>query len=159
MPRLLLTLLILLSGLALGCGLNESERAVADTNEAIRGVEEASRAVADAIHSLPEGPLATDAFDGLRAAVERYMGRMETLNERVRSLRPHFPHLAAYIDETFRPAAEAAAAACQEALSTLADTDTDPEAVRRAITRVGLCMDRYATAVTNVSSEYRRGSR
>ena len=159
MPRLFLTVLILLTGLASACGLNESERSVAETNEAIRAVEEAGRAVADAIHGLPETGLHFDSFEEVRSSIERYMERMDTLNDAVRNLRPHFERLAPYIDDTFRPAAEAAAAACQEALGTLQNPAADAEGYRRAITRAGLCMDRYATAVTNVSNEYRRGSR
>ncbi|TVR01769.1 MAG: hypothetical protein EA398_09125 [Deltaproteobacteria bacterium] len=159
MPRLFLTFLILLTGLASACGLNESERAVADTNEAIRAVEQAGRTVADAIHALPESGLNHDSFGALRAAIGQYMGRMETLNDAVRDLRPHFERLVPHIDETFRPAAEAAASACQEATGILENPAADADAYRRAITRIGLCMDRYATAVTNVSNEYRRGSR
>lgn len=157
MPRFLTGLILVLAVLAAGCGLNESERAVADTNASIREVQEASQLVARRIAELPEANLTHESFSALRSALGEYMARVDTLNARIRELRGHFERLVPHIDETYRPAAEAAAQACQEAERALTDSASDEEAYRRAITRIGLCMDRYAAAVTNVANAYQDG--
>jgi hypothetical protein len=84
------------------------------------------------------------------------MDRMDALNASIRGLGDHYESLAPFLDATFRPAAETAASACQEALDAIVDDEAGQEDIRRALTRIGLCMERYATAVTRVSAEYGR---
>lgn len=156
MPRFLWILCLTLFTALTGCGLSERERAVADSNEAIRQVEQVSQEVAQKIADLPDAPLTPENVGGLREAVGRYLGQMEKLNVALRALGPHYPALQGYLNESFRPSAEAAAANCQEAIDSLAAPSTSQEDYRKSITRIGLCIERYATAVTNLAAEYNK---
>lgn len=156
MPRLFLSLFIVFVACLAGCGLNEREQAVAAANDAIHHVEEAGLVVAEAIDELPDRALETDDFGVVRSSLRTYVERMELLNAALRELGGRFAPLDPYLTGTFRPAAEAAATSCQEALDTLDDEASDQEAFARALTRIGLCLERYSTAVTNVAAEYGR---
>jgi hypothetical protein len=156
MPRLLLSVVFFALAWVSACGLSPRERAVSEANQAIRSVEEAGQVVAEAINRLPETGIERDAFDELNAALRTYMERAEVLNASLRGMVEFFPSLRAHLDTTYRPAAETALQACQEALDTFRADVAHEEDYRRAITRIGLCLGRFATAVTNVSAEYSR---
>lgn len=158
MPRLLFNLFIVAFAalVGMGCGLTERERAVSATNDAIEAVEAAGEDVAERINQLPDGEVDAAALEPLVGALQTYMERMDALNAAIRELGTYYESLAPFLDATFRPAAETAASACQEALDALGDDASEQESVRRALTRIGLCLDRYATAVTRVSAEYGR---
>lgn len=138
------------------CGFSVSERAVAAANAAIEAVRDASDEVASQIHQLPDQTLTTSDFAGVRGALNAYIERVEALNAALRELGTHFNALEPHLNESFRPAAEAALTVCQTAHDALAADTSTEEDFRRALTRVGLCLERYATAVTNVSAEYER---
>jgi hypothetical protein len=156
MPRLLLTIFAAFLMCLGACGLNVSERAVANANAAIEAVREASDDVAGQIHLLPDRTLNAADFVGVRSALTAYIERVEALNAALREMGTHFSALEPHLNETFRPAAEASLTVCQTAHDALANESSTEEDFRRALTRVGLCLDRYATAVTNVSAEYER---
>jgi len=158
MPRLLYSLFIVAFAalVGVGCGLSERERAVSETNDAIEAVEAAGEDVATRINQLPDGEVDPSALEPLVGALQTYMERMDALNAAIRGLGTYYESLAPFLDATFRPAAETAASACQEALDALGDDESGQEEVRRALTRIGLCLERYATAVTRVSAEYGR---
>jgi len=157
MPRLPFSILIAFLAFLLGaCGLTERERAVARVNEGIRAVETQSRQVVDAIAALPAGEVAADDFRGVRDALHGYMAQMEDLNASIRTLEDHFTTLQPAIREQFRPSAEAAAVSCQHALDALASPSSSQDDYRTAVTRIGQCIERYATAVTNLSAAYDR---
>ncbi|MCB9532862.1 MAG: hypothetical protein H6698_00865 [Myxococcales bacterium] len=157
MPRIYLSLFIAFVALLLGsCGLSERERAVARVNEHIRAVEASSQAVVDAIGALPVGDIATEDFGGVRSALQSYMGEMETLNAAIRALAEYYQELDEHLNSAFRPSAEAAAVSCQHALDTFSAAEATQEDFRGAITRVGQCLERYATAVTNVKAAHDR---
>lgn len=159
MSRLLFALFAAFLMCLSACGFSLGERAVAEANRAIEAVREASDVVAARIHELPDRELQTSDFGELRTALGGYMGSVETLNAALRELGSHYASLQPYLQQTFRPASEAALSVCQSASDALAAEASSPEDFRRALTRIGLCLDRYATAVTNVSAEYERVSR
>ena len=146
----------LLFPLLVACGLSAREQSVSSANAAIRAVDESNKAVAESLASLPEGALTPDDFQGVRAAVIAHMEKMESTNAALRAVGAFFPELQKQIDETFRPEAEKAATACQEALDTSSTPTASQDDFLHAVTRVGFCVDRYATAVTSVSEEYTR---
>ena len=156
MPRLLLSLFFVFAAWLAGCGLSPRDRAVSDANDSIRGVEEADQAVADAINGLPEANLEPASFSPLSASLRTYMERAGRLNASLRTLSGFLPSLQQHVDAVFRPASETALQACQEAIDAFDSEASTQDDYRRAITRVGLCLQRYATAVTNVSAEYSR---
>jgi hypothetical protein len=156
MPRHIFSLFLVFVVWLSGCGLSQRDRAVSDANEAIRSVEEASQSVADAINELPQEGLERSSFAPLATHLRTYMERASQLNAALRTLGGFLPNLQTHLDGTFRPASEAALQACQEALDAFDAEAAAQEDFRRAITRVGLCLQRYATAVTNVSAEYGR---
>jgi hypothetical protein len=156
MPRLILGLIFVVASLLSACGLTPKDQAVANANDAISAVEEAGQQVADAINQLPEEQVDAAAFSPLSQSLRTYIERAEQLNAALRGLGSFFPSLGTYIDETFRPAAESALQACQEALDSFSSEASSQEDYRRAVTRVGLCLQRFATAVSNVSAEYGR---
>lgn len=156
MPRLLYSLFFVALAVLAGCGLSDRERAVVQTNQAIEAVQSSIHEIADLINGLADDEITTERMQPLHGAIARYMERMDTVGEALRALGTHIPDLEPYLVSTFRPAAESAATACQSALTTLADAGATDEDYTRALTQVGLCLDRYATAVTNVSAEYNR---
>lgn len=147
--------LLLLVTLATGCGLSEREKSVARANSAIERVEAAAGRVADAIAGIAEAPEQRDLVP-LTSAIRGYQEAMDSTNVAMRELAASVTGLRDFVDETFRTEAENAATACQEALDALGSDAPDDAAIRRSITRVGLCIDRYSAAVTNVSTEYSR---
>jgi hypothetical protein len=158
MPRLFYSIVVLLVASLVGCGLSDRERAVAAANDAIRAVEAASHVVADVIGALPDGDLDHADFGPLRDAISRYMETTEALNAAMRSLGEHIPELQDHVENIFRPSAEAAAASCQQALDALSTAESVAEDHQRAITRLGQCIERYATAVSNVKAAHDRTS-
>jgi hypothetical protein len=156
MPRLLFAIFAAFLAVLPACGLSLAERAVTQANAAIEGVREASEDVASAIHALPDRTLQRDDFATLRTAVDAYIGRVEALNAALRELGTHYTALQPHLDGAFRTASAGALESCQSALDALDGEASTEEDFRRALTRVGLCLDRYATAVTNVSAEYTR---
>lgn len=156
MNRLLTTLLILLTGFAVGCGLSERERAVSDANRANDAVYEASRLVAQRVAELPDTDPDRQALRPLRHALQGYVEAVERYNEALRLVTLHLPALDAHYSSSFLPASENALSACEDALQAFDAETVETEAVQRAIARVGLCMDRYATAVTRMSNAYQR---
>lgn len=156
MPRLVFGLIFVLSSLLSACGLSQKDRAVSDANEAIRAVEVAGQEIASRINELPAEDIEPAAFSALTDAIGVYVERAEMLNAALRGLGEFFPSLSEYVEQTFRPASESALQACQEAMDAFGDENATQEDFRRAVTRVGLCLQRYATAVSNVSAEYSR---
>lgn len=157
MPRLCLSIIIAFLALFVGsCGLTERERAVARVNHHIRAVEASSQVVVDAIGALPTGELNAVDFAGVREALSGYLGEMDSLNAAIRELGAHYDALQEHIGQAFRPSAEAAALSCQNALDTLAAESAAQEDYRSAVTRIGQCLERYATAVTNVTAAHER---
>jgi hypothetical protein len=156
MPRLIYSLFLVALAVLAGCGLSERERAVVHTNQAIEAVQESIHEIADLINSLAEEEITPAQLRPLHAALTTYMDRMDQVGEALRTLGTHIPELETYVVSTFRPASESAATACQSALRTLHDAEATEEDTTRALTQVGVCLDRYATAVTNVSAEYNR---
>lgn len=158
MPRLYFSFFIAFLAFLAGCGLSERERAVSHVNAQIRQVEAASQRVADVIAELPARELASGDFASLRTALGDYLAGMDGLNGAMRELGEHVEELEGHISGTFRPSAEAAAASCQNALDALADEGATQEDFQRAITRVGQCLERYATAVSNVKAAHDRAT-
>jgi hypothetical protein len=158
MPRLYFSFFIAFLALLAGCGLSERERAVSRVNAHIRAVEAAGQRVADAIGELPDRDLATGDFEALRGALRAYLDDMDGLNGSMRELGEHLPELDEHVQTTFRPAAEAAASSCQLALDAFDDEPATQEDYQRAITRVGQCLERYATAVSNVKAAHDRST-
>lgn len=159
MPRLYLSLFIaFVAFLASGCSLsfNEGERAVSRLNEHIRIVDAASQRVADVIAELPEGDLAAEDFEPLRAALDEYLLGMDGLNAAMRELGDQVEDLSEHIANSFRPSSEAAASSCQQALDALSTEESSEEDIQRAITRIAQCLERYATAVSNVKAAHDR---
>jgi hypothetical protein len=154
MPRLLYSLFFVVFAWIAGCGLSDRERAVATANEAIRSVEEAGESVADKINGLPEQPLEPGHFGELTTSLSSYMSRVDTLKAAMRTLVDFVPALQGYHTDTFLPAVSAAESACQDALDAMSSAASDQSAYQRALTRVGLCLERVATAVTNFAGEY-----
>lgn len=154
MPRLLYSIFFVVFAWIAGCGLSDRERAVATANEAIRSVEEAGEMVADKINSLPEQPLEPQHFGELTSSLSDYMERVDSLKAAMRSLIEFVPALQPYHSDTFLPAVSAAESACQDALDAMSSAASDQTAYQRALTRVGLCLERVATAVTNFAGEY-----
>ena len=147
---------ISLIALLCGCGLNERERAISDANQAIIDVQEASERVANAIATLPEDELVLDNFGDLNGALADYLDTIDVLNAKLRSLGEMMPELEGYLDTTFRPSAEGAATACQEAIDTFQDEAAETVQWQQAITRIGSCVDSYALAVNAVRAEHLR---
>lgn len=158
MPRLYYSFFIAFLAFLAGCGLSERERAVSRVNTQIRLVEEASQRVADVISELPDRELSANDFEALRTALGDYMSGMDGLNGAMRDLGENLEELAEHVENNFRPSAEAAASSCQNALDAFADEAATQEDFQRAITRVGQCLERYATAVSNVKAAHDRAS-
>lgn len=157
MPRIVLSLFLVLTTLVAACGLSERDRAVAAVNEGIRRVDAISHVIADLIAELPaEGDLTVAQFTELRTGLDEYMTSMDELNAAMRTLGERFEPLRGHVEEAFRPSAEAAASSCQQARDALADEDASQEDYQRAITRVGQCLERYAAAVANVKAAHDR---
>lgn len=159
MPRLFYSVFLVFAACLAGCGLGERERAVTETNEAIQVVQQAIVEVAELINELPDRSLERADLEPLRESLVRYQGHAEALNASVRTLGTHFDALQTYLRDTFRPAAEDAATRCQQALDVLNNEASTDDDYTRALTSIGLCLDRYATAVSNVSAEYSRLAR
>lgn len=158
MPRLYFSILIAFVALLTACGLSDRERAVADVNENIREVEASGQAVAEVIAQLPDRELESDDFDELRSSLTTYMAGMDLLNAAMRSLGEHVEELRDHVETTFRPSAEAAAGSCQAAIDTFDAEGASQEDYQRAVTRIGQCLERYATAVSNVKAAHDRAN-
>lgn len=157
MPRILLSLFLVLTALTAACGLSERDRTVSTVNEGIRAVDAISHVIAELIAELPaDRDLTVDDFTELRTGLSQYMDAMDELNAAMRQLGAHFEPLAAHVEDVFRPSAEAAASSCQQAHDALSDADAGQEDYQRAITRVGQCLERYAAAVSNVKAAHDR---
>lgn len=139
-----------------GCGLSAREQAVADANNAIDTVFVASEQLAEQLSSLPNEGLTPQSFSGVEQALRHYLNMVDQVNERLRVVGEYFDVLKPYLIETFRPSAESAVQQCQYAMDAFSSEDSTGEELRTAITQVGLCLERYAAAVTNVSAEYGR---
>ncbi|MFT6400416.1 MAG: putative membrane protein YccC [Bradymonadia bacterium] len=158
MPRLYLSLIIAFVAFLAGCGLSDRERAVAHVNENIRTVEASGQAVAEVIAQLPERELTREDFDDLRGSLGVYLIGMDALNAAMRSLGEHVQELREHVEDTFRPSAEAAAGSCQAAIDAIDSEEASQEDYQRAITRIGQCLERYATAVSNVKAAHDRAN-
>ena len=158
MSRLTSSLFIAFLALLAGCGLSERERAVSHVNERIRFVETAGQHVADVIGELPDRDLVFADFGNLRDALSEYLVGMDELNAAMRELGAQVTELEEHIAETFRPSAEAAASSCQLAIDALGAEESSQEEFQRAITRIGQCLERYATAVSNVKAAHDRAT-
>ena len=158
MPRLNFSILLAFVALLSACGLSDRERAVAEVNENIREVEAFGQAVAEVIAQLPDRELAKADFDDLRDSLTSYMAGMDLLNAAMRSLGENVEELHDHVETTFRPSAEAAAGSCQAAVDAFDADAATQEDYQRAITRIGQCLDRYATAVTNVKAAHDRAN-
>mgnify|MGYP002619637743 CR=1 FL=1 len=159
MTRLLTTLLLLLTGLTAACGLSERERTVSEANQAIDAVFHASRDVAHRVGDIQDDAASPDAFRPLILAVERYLGRVEALNAALRAVSETIPELQGHLEGEFLPAAEQAIGACEDAMRTLNQERAATDDYQRAVARVGLCMERYAAAVTRMAQAYQRAQR
>ncbi len=158
MPRLYLTVFVAFIALLTACGLSERERAVSRVNEHIREVETAGQHVADVIAELPDSELAREDFTPLRSALSAYLLGMDNLNAAMRDLGEQVDELSEHISTSFRPSSEAAAASCQHAMDALEAEEASQEDFQRAITRIGQCLERYATAVSNVKAAHDRAT-
>lgn len=158
MPRFHFSILIAFLALLTACGLSDRERAVARVNENIRTVEASGQAVAEVIAQLPDRELAGDDFGPLRQSLGVYLQGMDELNAAMRSLGEHVEELREHVESIFRPSAEAAASSCQAAIDALDAEGATQEDYQRAITRIGQCLERYATAVSNVKAAHDRAN-
>jgi len=150
---------ILIAGLISACGLSsDREKAVANANTAIEDVDRSGSRIADAIATLSASSAGTRDLSPVREAGESYLSSVEELNGALRALGATSSTLQAHIQDTFLPAAEAAANDCQRALEQLREDSVDDESLRSAITLLGRCIDRYAGAVAGVSTEYSKTS-
>lgn len=146
---------LLIAGLLSSCGLSsDRERAVAHANTAIEDVDRAGSRIADAIATLSQASQGERDIVPIRDAGEAYLSAVETLNGALRAMGATSAQLQQYIQSDFLPAAETAANDCQRALEQLRGDHVDDESLRGAITLLGRCIDRYATAVAGVSGEY-----
>ncbi|MFT4703536.1 MAG: phage shock protein A [Bradymonadia bacterium] len=160
MPRVVFSLTVALFSLLAACGLSERERAVSQVNEGILAADTTGRVVADLIAQIPaEEAVGADDIASLRDALSQYMGAMEVLNAAMRTLGTRVEPLREHLETAFRPAAEAAASSCQQALDTLSSPAPSPDEYQRALTRIGQCIDRYAAAISNVTAAHERAAR
>lgn len=121
---------------------------------AIEDVDRAGQRIAEAIATLSRTSAGSRDLSGIRDSAEVYLREVERLNGALRGLGDTSPTLHAYMQDSFRPAAEAAAADCQRAIDTLRADADDDESIRSAITLMGRCIDSYANAVSGVSAQY-----
>lgn len=156
MPRLYLTVFVAFVALLSACGLTERERAVSRVNEQTQRVAQAGQVVAEVIAELPESDLQFQHFESLREALVTYLDGMDSLNAAMRAFGEQVEDIQEHIETTFRPSSEAAASSCQAALDALTDEEATHEDYQRAITRIGQCLERYATAVNNVKAAHDR---
>ena len=143
-----------------GCGLNERERLVADTNAHIRVVEEQGQAVAEAIAALTDLPAGPESFQGVIDSVRTYRAALDELNglvERLGALDPE--GLAPYVTAEFGPAALQAAEDCDGAVADLGREDATDAHWREALARVGRCIEHYGEAVDGVAREHAQRAR
>lgn len=148
-------LAILIAGLMSACGLSsDREKAVANANTAIEDVDRSGSRIADAIATLSASSAGSRDVSPVRQAGEAYLSSVEELNGSLRALGATSSTLQRHIQDTFLPAAEAAANDCQRALEKLRGDAVDDERLRSSITLLGRCIDRYAAAVAGVSAEY-----
>ncbi len=158
MPRLLLSFFIAFLTCLAGCGLSEQERAVVDANQAIGRVDEAQSSVATVINALPDRPLERSDFSELRSALGDYISSIEQLNAALRRVGGHDETVQEHLNTSFTSAAEGALQSCQGALDALDSSEESQEEYRRALTDIGSCLTRYASAVTDAAEAYRRNS-
>jgi uncharacterized protein YukE len=158
MPRLNFSILVAFVALLTACGLSDRERAVADVNENIRAVEASGQRVAEVIAQLPDRELSKGDFEELRESLTEYLAGMDQLNAAMRSLGEQLEELRDHVEVRFRPSGEAAAHSCQAAIDAFQAEDATQEDYQRAITRIGQCLERYATAVSNVKAAHDRAN-
>lgn len=138
-----------------GCGLNDQERAVAQVNVAIKGVDAAGNKVAAAISAQEGEEDGQRDIPRLRDSVREYLEAVDTLNGHIRALADVIPAMNDHIRSEFMPSSEKAARDCQKALDLIdRDEPVDDVVLREAITQIGACIDQYAVAVTEVSTRY-----
>jgi|SRR5690625_73172 len=148
-------LALLLAGVLSACGVSsDRDRAVASANAAIIDVDRAGSDIAEAIAALSADEEKGRDLNAVREAGDAYLVATEKLNGAIRKMGETNAQLQAYIQENFLGAAETAASDCQRALELLRDRQISDQDLRSAITLLGRCIDRYASAVEGVSQEY-----
>lgn len=148
-------LALLLTGVLSACGVSsDRDRAVASANAAIIDVDRAGSDIAEAIAALSvEDGKKRDLAD-VREAGETYLAATESLNGAIRKMGETNGQLQSYVQDNFLSASERAVSDCQRALELLRDDAISDQDLRSAITLLGRCIDRYASAVDGVSKEY-----
>jgi len=138
------------------CGLNQREKAVADTNAQIEAVYDQSESLANAIYALPEQLDGPESFETVISAYRLYRDEVNRLNVLIHRLGGIVPELNEHLRESFDPEVEASLARCDAAIEVFEGEDASAEAYQEALTAMCLCIERYAAAVTSVSQEYAR---
>lgn len=146
---------LVFAGVLSACGItSDRDRAVATANTAIVDVDRAGSEIADAIAALSADSDQSRDLTQVREAGENYLAATETLNGAIREMGEANPRLLPYVQEHFLGAAENAVSDCQRALELLRNDAITDQELRGAITRLGRCIDRYASAIEGVSNEY-----
>lgn len=148
--------LMTLAALASSCGLNQRDKAVADTNAQIERVYEQSEFLARAIYDLPDQPDGPESFGRLLAAYQDYRQEVNRLNVMIRRLSGVVPELTEHLRDQFDPEATESLERCDSAVLVFQQTEVGEAEYQQALTAVCLCVERYAAAVTAVSQEYAR---
>jgi hypothetical protein len=147
---------VVLAFLASACGLNQREKAVAETNAQIEVVYHESEALARAIYDLPDQPQGPEAFAGLLTAYSSYRLEVDRLNVMIHRLGGLVPELNDHLRERFDPESEEALNRCESAVEVFQSPDATEAEYQEALTALCLCVERYAATVTAVSQQYAR---
>lgn len=148
-------LALLLTGVLSACGVSsDRDRTVAAANAAIIDVDRAGADIAEAIADLAVADGGRRDLADVRKAGETYLAATERLNGAIRKMGATNVQLQTYVQEGFLVASERAVSDCQRALELMRNDAIADQDLRSAITLLGRCIDRYASAVDGVSKEY-----
>lgn len=139
-----------------GCGLNQREQQIADTNQQILVVRQRSEDLAAAIYALPDEPQGPEDFTEVVATYEGYRTAVDRLSVLIRRLGEILPHLTTHLSESFDPEVEAALDRCESAVEVFQGPQVEDAVYQSALTSLCLCVEQYAAAVTAVSRQYSR---
>ena len=139
-----------------GCGLNQREQQIAETNEQIVEVRQRSEDLAAAIYALPDDPQGPEAFAEVVSAYDGYRDAVDRLDVLIRRLGEILPRLTGHLSESFDPEVEAALGRCESAVAVFRGPQAEDATYQSALTSLCLCVEEYAAAVTAVSRQYSR---
>jgi hypothetical protein len=147
---------VILAMLVSACGLNQREKAVAETNAQIEVVYRQSEVLARTIYELPDEPTGPEAFTPLLGAYTAYRQEVDRLNVMLHRLGGLVPELNEHLRSHFDPETEDALDRCESAIEIFESPAATETEYQEALTAICLCVERYAAAVTAVSQQYAR---